>query len=95
MAVENDYNLLVTNLNYLAQNIDDLRRDVEERLLQEKYEGREPNETHWVNLIAQRMTTISGHAKQLEAGVRRVIGSRPGEVVFEDQPPPAPDAPPE
>ena len=95
MAVENDYNLLVVNLNYLAQNIEDMRREVEERLLREKSEGLEPDSTHWVNLVAQRMQIVSGHAKQLEAGVRRVMGSRPGEVVFEDQPPQAPDAPPQ
>jgi hypothetical protein len=39
MAVENDSNLLVVNLNHLAQNIEDMRREVEQRLLREKGEG--------------------------------------------------------
>ena len=47
MAVENDHNLLVVNLNYLAQNVDDIRREVEERRLREWSEGLEPNATDW------------------------------------------------
>ena len=95
MAVENDYNLLVANLNDLAQNIDAIRREVEKRLLWEKREGLEPDATHWVNLIAQRLPVITGPATQLEAGARQVLRSRPGEAVFEEQPPQAPDAPPQ
>ena len=87
MAVENDYNLLVVNLNFLAQNIEDLRREVEERLLREKREGLEPNATHWVNLVAGRTPLLSGHATQLEVGAGRVIRSSPGEAVFDAQPP--------
>jgi hypothetical protein len=95
VAVENDYNLLVVNLNYVAQNIADMRREVEERLLREKREGLEPNATHWVNLLAQRMPIVTGHAAQLETGASQVIRSRPGEAVFYDQLPEAPDVPPE
>ena len=90
MAVENDYNLLVVNLNYLAQNIEDIRREVEKRLRWEKSEGLEPDATHWVNLIAQRLPVISGPATQLEDGAWQVLRSRPGEAVFDEQPPPAP-----
>jgi hypothetical protein len=95
MAVENDHNPLVVNLNHLAQNIEDMRREVEERLLREKREGLEPNATHWVNPLAQRMPIVSAHTKQLEAGARQVIMSRPGEAVFEDQPSEAPDGRPD
>jgi hypothetical protein len=92
MAVENDSNLLVVNLNHLAQNIEDMRREVEQRLLREKRPGLEPNATHWVNPLAGRMPLISGHARQLDACARKVIGSHPGEAVFGDQPPEAADA---
>jgi hypothetical protein len=43
VAVENDYNLLVANLNFLAENIDDIRQEVEKRLQWEKREGLEPD----------------------------------------------------
>jgi hypothetical protein len=94
MAVENDYNLLVANLGYMAQNIAELRQGIEERLLREKREGLEPNATHWVNLLAQQMPLVSLHATRLEAGARKVMGSRLGEAVFADQPPEAPWTPP-
>ena len=95
MAVENDYNLLVANLNFLAKNIEDIRQEVEKRLLWEKREGLELDATHWVNLVAQRLPVVAGPATQLEAAAWQVLRSRPGEAVFEDQPPQAPDPPPE
>jgi hypothetical protein len=59
MAVENDYNLLVHNLNELAKTISELRDEVERRLLTEA-EGRlEPNQTDWVNLIGLQLRTTS------------------------------------
>jgi hypothetical protein len=94
VAVENDYNLLVANLNFLAENIDDIRQEVEKRLQWEKREGLEPDATHWVNLIAQRLPVTFGPAAQLEASAWQVLRSRSGEAVFEDQQPEAPDAPP-
>jgi hypothetical protein len=51
MAVENDYNLLVFNLNELASTLNGVQDEVERRLLQEKRDGLEPNETHWLNLL--------------------------------------------
>ena len=93
MAVENDYNLLVFTLNNLAETITDVRDEVEKRLVQEKRDGLKPNETRWVQLILTRMALVSGPATHLEAGASNVLRSLPGEAVFEEQPPSAPDAP--
>jgi hypothetical protein len=49
VAVENDYNLLIQNLNYLKENINSLHEAVQQRLLEEKRDGLEPNATRWVN----------------------------------------------
>jgi hypothetical protein len=95
MAVENDYNLLVAQLGYLAQNSEDLRREVSERLLREQREGLEPNATRWVQLLTTRLPFISGPATQIEHEAVRVLRSRPGETALEAQPPESPDAPPE
>ncbi len=94
MAVENDYNLLVSTLNDLAETTRRVREEVQERLLREKRDGLEPNETRWVQLIIQWMPLVSGPSSQLEHEAGRVLRSRPGEAVVEDQPPLPPDAPP-
>ena len=91
MAVENDYNLLVFTLNNLAASIDGPRDDVERRLLEEKRDGLEPNATNWVNLLVQRMPTIEGPAFHLRDGAWNVLNSRPGEAVFDEVSPSAPD----
>ena len=46
MAVETDYNALVFRLSDLAEELVKLKLEVEGRLLTEKREGLEPNETH-------------------------------------------------
>jgi hypothetical protein len=47
LAVENDYNLLVHNLNELADTISSLRDEVRSRRLREADERLHPNETDW------------------------------------------------
>ena len=94
MAVENDYNLLVFTLNDLAATIDALRDEVEKRLLQEKQDGLEPNETNWVNLLSVQMLQLHGPIGNLRDGAWNVLNSRPGEAIFTAQPPEPPDAPP-
>ncbi len=95
MAVENDYNLLVHNLNELAKTISLLRDDVESRRRHEADEHLQPNETDWVNQIGLQLMTVDHIFNGLQAGVKRVLGSKPGVPVFDAQPPPAPDHPPE
>jgi hypothetical protein len=87
VAVENDYNLLVSRLNDLAETTERIRDEVQERLLQEKRDGRCPDATRWVELLTTRLPFVSGAATRLEAGGREVLRSRPGEAVFPDQPP--------
>jgi hypothetical protein len=91
LAVENDYNLLVSNLNDLAEVVNDLRDETERRRLREAREGLKPNETNWVNRLALRLPFASGTASQLQAGAVKVLRSMPGEAVFDAQPPSAPD----
>jgi hypothetical protein len=93
VAVENDYNLLVHNLNELEKTISLLRADVEARRLREAREQLEPNETDWVNLIGLQLQSVDHIFKGLQFGVRRIMRSEPGEAVFSEQPPSAPDAP--
>jgi hypothetical protein len=93
MAVENDYNLLVHTLNELTNTISRLRDEVEQRRLREAHEHRQPNETDWVNLIGQELLSVEHLFSGLRVGVRKVLESQPGEAVFRDQPPRAPDAP--
>ena len=93
MAVENDYNLLVHNLNELEKTISSLRDEVESRRLREVGEQLEPNETDWVNLIGLQLQSVDHIFKGLRVGVGRVLRSTPGEVVFKEQPPSAPNAP--
>ena len=95
MAVENDYNLLVFTLNSLAETAYRIRVDVGVRLVREKRDGLKPNETRWVELLVQQLPLVSGPATQLEHEAVRVLRSRPGEAVFDEQPPTAPDAPPD
>jgi hypothetical protein len=95
MAVENDYNLLVDNLNELAKTISLLRDEVESRRLREAREGRQPNETDWVNLIALQLLTVRHRFDGLQAGAREVLESDRGVAVFPAQPPSSPDLPPE
>jgi hypothetical protein len=90
VAVENDYNLLVYAINNLAATVERIRNDVRDCLLREKRDGLEPNETRWVNVLVHEMLMVSGPASQLEAGAWKVLRSRPGEAVFDDQPPELP-----
>jgi hypothetical protein len=92
VAVENDYNLLVFWVNNLAETAAMLRAEVQLDLLREAEEGLEPNETRWVQTIVTRLPLISGPATQLEHEAGRVLRSRPGEAVFDAQPPEIPDA---
>jgi hypothetical protein len=93
MAVENDYNLLIHNLNELAKTIGSLRDEVESRRLLEAREHLEPNRTDWVNLIGVQLLGVDHIFTGLQLGVRKVLDSRPGEVVFTAEPPSAPDTP--
>jgi hypothetical protein len=94
VAVENDYNALVFRVNDLAEELLRLKLEVEQRLLEEKRDGLEPNATNWVNIIRVRTLALAGIVQSLSKMAEMVLHSRPGEAVFEDQPPPAPDAPP-
>jgi hypothetical protein len=95
LAVENDYNLLVHNLNELAKTISSLRDEVQRRRLREAKEHRQPNETDWVNAIGLELQSVDHIFKGLRAGVREVLGSKPGVAVFGAQPPSAPDQAPD
>jgi hypothetical protein len=94
VAVENDYNLLIHNLNELEKAISQLRADVEERRLHEATERLEANTTDWVNLIALQLSAITHRFEALQDGAVKVLNSQPGEAVFDAQPPSSPDAPP-
>jgi hypothetical protein len=94
MAVENDYNLLVHNLNELEKTISQLRADVEARRLHEARERLDPNTTDWVNLIALQLSLITNRFETLQDGAVKVLNSQPGEAVFDAQPPSSPDTPP-
>jgi hypothetical protein len=94
MAVENDYNLLVHNLNELEKAISQLGADVEERRLHEATERLEVNTTDWVNMIALQLSSITHRFEGLQDGAVKVLNSQPGEVVFDVQPPSSPDRPP-
>ena len=91
MAVENDYNLLVHNLNELAKTISSLRDEVQRRRLREAEEHVQPNETDWVNHIGSQLLIVQHVFDGLQAGVGRVLESEPGVAVFNAQPPSAPD----
>jgi hypothetical protein len=92
VAVENDYNLLVHNLNELADLVAGIKLEVDKRLLEEKAESLDPNAKHWVNVLATRLYGIHALAVNLREGAQSVLHSRPGEAVFTDQLPPAPDS---
>lgn len=92
MAVENDYNLLVFNLNELAKTISSLRDEVQSRREREAGERRDPNETDWVNLIGLQLQSVDHIFTGLQAGVKEVLGSEPGEAVFSAQPPSSPES---
>ena len=94
LAVENDYNLLVHNLNELEKAISQLRVDVETRRVHEATERLEVNITDWVNLIALQLSAITHRFEGLQDGAVKVLNSEPGEAVFDAQPPSSPDAPP-
>jgi hypothetical protein len=93
VTIENDYNALVFRLDDLTDELVRLKLEVERRLLQEKHDGLEPNETHWVNLIAQMALPMSGLTRSLGKMAEMVLNSRRGETVFEDQQAAAPDTP--
>jgi hypothetical protein len=90
---ENDYNLLVHNLNELAKTISGLRDDVERRRLMEARESLEPNQADWVNLIGVELRLVAHVFTGLQDGVPQVSAGRPGETVFREQPPSAPETP--
>ena len=94
MAVENDYNLLVHNLNEVEKTVSQLRGDVAERRLREPREQLEPNTTDWVNLIALQLSAVTLPFERLQDGAVKVLNSQPGEAVFDVQPPSSPDTPP-
>ena len=96
MAVETDYNALVFRLSDLAEELVKLKLEVEGRLLTEKREGLEPNETHSLGQPdrAEMALPTGGLTEALGRMAGMVLQSRPGEAVFTDQPPSAPDAPP-
>jgi hypothetical protein len=94
VAVENDYNLLVHNLNEIEKTISQLRDEVEARRLREAKEQLEPNTTDWVNLIALQLSLTTHRYEGLQDGAVKVLNSHPGEAVFDAQPPASPDAPP-
>jgi hypothetical protein len=94
VAVENDYNLLVHNLNELEKTISQVREEVEARRLREAREQLEPNTTDWVNLIALQLSSVTLPFERLQDGAVRVLNSQPGEAVFDAQPPSSPDTPP-
>jgi len=93
VAVENDYNVLVHNLNELAKTTGWLRDEVERRRLREAREHLEPNHTDWVNLIGFQLLTIDHIFTGLQAGAKKVLASDPGEAVFSAQPPTSPESP--
>ena len=93
--MDNDYNLLVHNLNELEKTISELRGDVEERRLREAREQRPPNTTDWVNLIALQLSSVTLPFERLQDAAVKVLNSQPGEAVFDAQPPSAPDGPPD
>jgi hypothetical protein len=94
MAVENDYNLLVHNLNEVEKTVSQLRGDVAERRLREAREQLEPNTTDWVSLIALQLSSVTLPFERLQDGAMQVLNSQPGEAVFDTQPPSSPDMPP-
>jgi hypothetical protein len=94
VAVENDYNLLVFNLNELEKTVSQLRAEVQARRLRESSESLRPNETSWVNLIALQLGSIAHIFDGLQVAAKVVLDSQPGETVLSAQPPPPPDAPP-
>lgn len=93
MAVENDYDLLVRNLDELAKTITSLRDEVERRRLLEAREGRAANDTDWVNLIGLDLMAVEHIFNHLRSGVAEVLESKTGEAVFAAEPPPPPDTP--
>jgi hypothetical protein len=93
MAVENDYNLLVHNLNQFEKTVSQPRDDVEERRLREAREQLEPNTTDWVNMMALQLSSVTLPFERLQDGAVKVLNSQPGEAVFDAQPPSSPDAP--
>jgi hypothetical protein len=94
MAVQNDYNLLVHNLNELEKTISRLRDDVEERRLREAREQLEPNTTDWVSLIALQLSSVTDPFERLQDAAVKVLTSQAGEAIFDVQPPSSPDTPP-
>ena len=94
MPIDNDYNLLVYELNELADMLTGLREEVDQRLLREKQERLEPNTTEWVNLLAQRIAYVPGIATTIYEGCQAVLSSWPGEAVFTGGRLPPPNAPP-
>jgi len=90
MAVENDYNLLVFNLNQVVQLLFKLQDEVEKRLVEEKAGRLDLNATQWVNFLSERVTLIQGLMNHLKEDASQVLISRLGEPVFNERPPSPP-----
>jgi len=95
VAVENDYNLLVHNYNDLVDWLVDGKLLLERLLLEEKLESLESNDTDWVSLILGRVEFARSDVERLVRDYELVLHSRPGEKVFDAEPPGPPDAPPD
>lgn len=79
-------------MNELTKTISSLRDEVQSRRLHEADEHLDPNETDWVNLIVLQLQSVDHVFTSLQAGVKKVLGSEPGEAVFEAQPPSSPES---
>src|SRR5262249_46877384 len=79
MAVENDYELLVFNLNQVVGLLFKLQDEVEKRLVEEKAGRLDPNATQWVNFLSERVTLIQGLMNHLKEDASQVLMSRRGE----------------
>jgi hypothetical protein len=92
VAVENDYDLLAFNLTNLADMVNRVRAEVENRREQERGDRLGPNETGWLNRLAVELQLVESTAANLRDGAWIVLRSPPGEAVYEHRPPPAPGA---
>ncbi len=93
MAVENDYELLVFNLNEVADELQLVRGIVRDKVEHEAAQGLEPNDEEWVNVMAARLGLLEARFLGLIQGARDVLLSEPGEAVFDQEAPARPDFP--
>lgn len=90
VAVENDYNLPLFNLNQVVELLFKLQDEVEKRFVEEKAGRLDPNGTQWVNFLSERVTLIQGLMDHLKEDASQVLMSRRGEPVFNERPPSPP-----